>query len=483
MPERRQAGRLDDDGSALDRSLGAQLLTRLYGLLRTARLYDLSNQTLRDQLQDMRRLLGKAADGELVLVAMGQCFYVNGTRLRAEPSQATMFESLSREFEARQLGGLQFLEGVTIEELGTFVRTMATHGEGERAKRFAEAIADAGVLRVVPVSPDELGTFTRRAEAGAAADDATERGRARQVYERAVRGARSAILRTARTGKPPLSRVKRLVQPIVDSITKDEYSIVGLAARRRREAYAYAHGVNVGVLSIAMGHQLGLSRTDLADLGVAGFLHDVGKLAVASEVLGKPGRLTGEERDRLRRHTLEGLKLVSHMLGPTALALAVMEVCLLHHRHWQGGGYPELAQPRARVASAGIVAVADCFDSMTAHRAERPRPFTGHEALQQLLGRGREQFDPAALWALVRAVGLYPAGTVLLTLSGHMLLSLGPDPAEPARPICRVLSRPDGTRLAEHEVEIWQPMPARESVARVVTPEEFEFEVDQLLAA
>jgi hypothetical protein len=120
---------------------------------------------------------------------------------------------------------------------------------------------------------------------------------------------------------------------------------------------------------------------------------------------------------------------------------------------------------------------------MTAHRAYRPRPFTGYEALRQLLGHEREHFDPAALWALVRTIGLYPAGTVMLTPSGHMVLSMSPDPAFPARPFCRVLARPDGSMPGEHEDAVWQPMPAHESVARVVAPEEFDFEVDQLLAA
>jgi HD-GYP domain-containing protein (c-di-GMP phosphodiesterase class II) len=484
MPERRPAGARDgDDEVAFDRALGAQLLTRLHGLLRTSRLYDLTNQTLRDQLDDMLRLLGRATEGELVLVAMGQCFYLNGTRLRAEPSQAAMFEALSREFDVRRVGGLRFLDGLAAEELGVFIRIMGTHAEGERAHGFAQAVADAGVLRVVPVSLNELGALARDLEEGAAEDDTSERGRARQSYQRAVRGARSAILRTARTGKPPIRRVKRLVQPVVDSIMKNEYSIVGLTALRNHDEYTYAHCVNVSVLSIAMGQRLGLSRTELADLGVAGLLHDVGKLTIPAEVLGKPGRLTSEERELMQRHPLEGLKVVARMPGLSALTVVAMEVCLLHHRHWRGGGYPEIAHPRARGTHANIVAVADCFDAMTAHRAYRARPFTGYESLRQLLGREREHFDPAALWALVRTIGLYPAGTVMLTLSGHMVLSVSPDPAAPARPFCRVLSRPDGSMPAEHEAEVWQPMPAHETVARVVAPEEFDFEVDQLLAA
>jgi len=472
----------EDDVVAFDRALGVAMLVRLGGLLRTVRLYDRTNQTLRDQLQDMLRLLAQAPDGELVLVAMGQCFYLNGTRLRAEPLQIALFESLSREFELRRVGGVRFLEGLTEDELGAFVRVMSVHSDAERGPRFVQAVRDAGLVRAVPVTLEELGALSQEMEA-AEAEEGDERQRARAAYRRAVGGTRSVMQRTARSGKPPIRRVKRLVQPIVDAIMRNEYSIVGLTALRNHDAYTYAHCVNVSVLSIAIGQTLGLSRTELADLGVAALLHDVGKLTVPPEVLGKPGLLTHEERHLLQRHPLEGVKIVSRLPGLSALTLGTMEVCLLHHRHMRGGGYPELPQVGVRSVSARIVAAADCFDAMTAHRAYRRRPFTGYEALQQLLGREREHFDPAALWALVRAVGLYPAGTTLLTPSGHLVLSLSPDPVEPSRPHCRVLSLPDGTMPVHDELALWRPMPAEHCVARVVAPEEFDFEVDQLLAA
>jgi len=269
----------------------------------------------------------------------------------------------------------------------------------------------------------------------------------------------------------------------VDSIMKSEYSIVGLTAMRNHDEYTYAHCVNVSVLSIAIGQRLGLSRTELADLGVAGLLHDIGKLTVPSDLLGKPGRFTAEEWRLMQRHPIEGLKIVSRMPGLSGLTLGAMQVCLQHHMTLGGGGYPAVERAVRLSPLARIVAVADCFDAMTAHRAYRKRPFTGYEALQQLLGRERDKFDPATLWALVRTIGLYPAGTIMLTPSGYMVLSMNPNPLDPARPHCKVLSRPDGTMPLESDAAMWDPMPPDESVARVVLPEEFDFEVDRLLAA
>lgn len=477
------AGGGNDDGAAFERSLGTQILTRLHGLLRTARLYDTSNQALRDQIDDMLRLLQQGAEGELVIVAMGQCFYLNGTRLRAEASQVAMFDALTREFESRRIGGVRFLEGLVADELGAFIRLMNSHADPQQPGPFAEVVAAAGLLHVVPVSLEELNAVNQKLEEAAAGDDHSESARARQTYERAVRGTRGVILRTARTGKPPIRRVKRLVQPIVDSIMKSEYSIVGLTALRNHDEYTYAHCVNVSVLSIAMGQRLGLSRTELADLGVAALLHDVGKLTIPPEVLGKPGRFTTEEWNLMQRHPIEGFKIVARMPGLSGLTLGAMQVCLQHHLTCEHGGYPGIGRPYRHSTLARIVSVADCFDAMTAHRAYRKRPFTGYEALQQLLGRERASFDPVALWSLLRTIGIYPAGTIMLTPSGYMVLSVNPNPADPARPHCRVLSRPDGSMPMDTDSALWEPMPPDESVARVVLPEEFGFEVDRLLAA
>jgi hypothetical protein len=120
---------------------------------------------------------------------------------------------------------------------------------------------------------------------------------------------------------------------------------------------------------------------------------------------------------------------------------------------------------------------------MTTHRSYRARPFTGHEALGTLLGQDRNLFDPAVLWAVVQTVGLYPAGTLLETRSGHMVLSLNNNREDLRRPHCRVLAHPDGRHALEGRPELWEPMSRHETVVRAVPPEEFEVEIDRLLAA
>src|SRR5262245_20106370 len=475
---------LPPDDAQIESVVGPQLVTRIHGLLRAVRLYDLSNQAIRDQVKDLAELLAAVMEDEVVLVSMGQCFYVNGVRVRAMPSQLTVFDALSVELEQRRLGGVRLLEGLRPDELGTFLKILAAEPAGEHAPtRIAEAATAAGVLNATPVTLEELQSLGTE-QASAAIDPASgERGRARETFTRAVSGARRAIQGAARTGKPAIRRVKRVIQPIVDTIMKNEYSIVGLTALKQHDEYTYVHCVNVSILSVAMGHTLGMLRTSLANLGVAALLHDLGKLDIPSEILMKAGPLDEAEWARMHRHPIEGLKMASRMPGLPSTTLDLMRVCLEHHRMYNGAGYPPAPAGSRSSTLSRIVAAADCFDAMTAHRSYRDRPFTGYEALQTMLGPNRDQFDPATLWALVKSVGLYPAGSLLQTSSGYLVISLSSNSEDPRRPHCRVLARRDGSIPSDSLPELWEPMPDDEHVVRVVPPDEFDFEVEQLLAA
>jgi hypothetical protein len=119
----------DSEDRLLETVLGPTLVARLYGLLRAVRIYDLSNQAVRDQLRETLALVEEAMEDEVALVAMGQCFYVNGTRVRAEPSQVPLFSALSAEFEQRRIGGMRFLDGLRAEELGAFMKLLVEHAD------------------------------------------------------------------------------------------------------------------------------------------------------------------------------------------------------------------------------------------------------------------------------------------------------------------------------------------------------------------
>ncbi len=465
--------------------IGATLLVRLSALLRTARTYDVTNQAFQRQLHDCHAVLlrGLEEEDEVALVAVADYFYLNGVRIRAQASLLAVYHALMAEFERRSLGGVRFLQGVTPAQLERFFQLFIAADDPVVAERLPEAVAEASIEHIIPVPAVELDEddLTRSLEEKSEAT--TERGRAKRVFWRAVLGTKKIVLRAMQTGRPDLRHAKRLVQPLVDSVMRHEYSIVGLTALKDHDEYTYAHCVNVSVLSVNMGAVLGMSRQALADLGVSALLHDIGKIAVPADVLRKPAALNAEEWTLVRRHPIEGAKMMARMPGLSPLTLDAMRVCLEHHMNFDRTGYPEVQLEWGQATMSRIVSVADCFDAITAHRAYHKRPRTAFEGLQYMLGPARVQFDPAVLWALVRTIGLYPAGSVLHTDSGHVVVALSPNPHDLRRPNCRVLVRPDGSAPGEDAPELWNPMPAARSVQRVLRPEEHAANTADYLAA
>ena len=475
----------DADDNALLIEIGPQLLTRFSAMLRTARTYDVANQAFQRQLNDTLAVVlrGLEQEDELSLVAVADYFYLNGVRIKAQASLLSVYHAMMSEFDRRTLGGVRFLQGVTAAEFERFLQLFLAAEDPALAERLPEATSEASIEHIVPVEAVQLDEEDLTRALDDKPSQNSERGRAKKVFWRAVLGTRKIVLKAKQTGRPDLRYAKRLVQPVVDSIMRHEYSIVGLTALKDHDEYTYAHCVNVSVLSISMGQWLGLDRQTLADLGVAALLHDVGKLAVPADVLRKPAALNAEEWGMVRRHPIEGAKMILRMPGLSALMLDSIRVCMEHHMNFDRTGYPDVETEWGQATLSRIVSVADCFDAITAHRVYHKRPRSPFEGLQYLFGPARVMFDPAVLWALAKTVGLYPPGTVMTTESGYVVLSLSPNPNDLRRPNCRVLVRPDGTMEPEESGAMWAPMPATETVMRVLPPEEHTYNTTELLAA
>lgn len=457
-----------------ERQHGAIIVQRLHGLLRALRLYDASNQTVQSQLRELESAFAQLGGEEALLLGLGEYLYLDNVRLRPAGTQGALFRALLLEFSQRGLAGLRVRAGAPASELEVLATLMLRFRTPDAGTTIAQELAARGLRHVSAVTTGELAgqdaSDTADHEAAAPLD---ARQRARRLYHAAVEGAEQVVARSAAQGRPALQQARRVVQPLVDQVMKSEYSILGMTALREHDEHTYAHCVNVSVLSIRIGQVLGLSRQELANLGVAALLHDVGKIMVPTAILQKAGKLEPNEWDAIRRHPLEGFKLVCRMPHLTQLTLTTARVALQHHVSLDGSGYPASVDATRVSTVARIVAVADFFDAVTAHRAYRKRPLTPFEALHLILRVERAKFDPAPVWALLQAVGHYPAGTVLQMRSGFVLLSLAPSAEDPRRPMCRVLLRPDGSSPPDDAPEYWEPMPETDRVLRVLSPEEF----------
>jgi putative nucleotidyltransferase with HDIG domain len=158
----------------------------------------------------------------------------------------------------------------------------------------------------------------------------------------------------------------------------------------------------VRVFALALGERLGLTRSELAALGDAALLHDIGKLAVPERILRKPSRLNRSEWTVMRRHAEDGARMVEQRGAPARTVAAIRH----HHERYDGRGYPDGLAAEEIPIAARILHLADALDSMLTtriYRAGRP----ARAALTEIQRERGSQFCPACVGALV---GLVAAG-------------------------------------------------------------------------
>jgi response regulator RpfG family c-di-GMP phosphodiesterase len=170
-------------------------------------------------------------------------------------------------------------------------------------------------------------------------------------------------------------------------------------AMEAKDLYLRGHSQRVAELCAQVAEELNLDEQMVEDLRLAGRLHDVGKIGIREEILNKPGRLTMEEFQHVKRHVQIGLDI----LAPLTHIKTPLTYIEHHHEHWDGAGYPYgLAGERIPLGGR-ILCVADTFDALTSKRAYRDplSPLATIEHLKVDVGR---QFDPVVYDALVRVV-------------------------------------------------------------------------------
>ncbi|HZT93956.1 MAG TPA: HD-GYP domain-containing protein [Gaiellaceae bacterium] len=158
------------------------------------------------------------------------------------------------------------------------------------------------------------------------------------------------------------------------------------------------HGARVAALAEPVALALGWNRERIRALRWAAPLHDVGKVKVRPQLVGKPGPLTLEELAEMRSHPAAGAQLVL----PLRRFHDALPYVLFHHERWDGGGYPAGLSGRRIPIEARILAIADAFDAMISPRPYR-RALTHDRALAEIEAGEGTQFDPVAAELFVEA--------------------------------------------------------------------------------
>ena len=185
----------------------------------------------------------------------------------------------------------------------------------------------------------------------------------------------------------------------------------------------HGHSLRVGRYSQAIGEALGMDPTEVASLRSAGYLHDIGKVAVDKRLFEKPSKLDAQESREMRDHTVVGHQIVSQVQFPWP---QIPEIVRWHHERSDGSGYPDALGNEELPMPVRIMALADTFDAMTSARPYR-EPLSLGAALSDLVRMTPLKYDPAVVQALLIQVRRDAVGSNRMPLlTDHMAVNIAP---------------------------------------------------------
>lgn len=244
-------------------------------------------------------------------------------------------------------------------------------------------------------------------------------------------------------GQPgDMEETQRITERFADRIAADPYQALLLTTVKSHDEYTFHHMVNVCVLSIALGHAIGLERSQVVNLGIGALLHDVGKVKVPREILQHAGPLDEEQWRIVQHHPVDGTGLI--LQTTRDLFHPAATIVLEHHAAYDASGYPSLRGQRQPALLSRIVSVADCFDAVTSARPYR-QPEERRQALALLQAGAGKGFDPRVVRAFVRMMGLYPIGSLVELSTGEVGMVVSNHERLLARPTLRVILDASGS--------------------------------------
>ncbi|MFW5970008.1 MAG: HD-GYP domain-containing protein [Halofilum sp. (in: g-proteobacteria)] len=304
------------------------------------------------------------------------------------------------------------------------------------------------------------------------------RDQARQAIDR--------LMEDLRFGRSVDTRAAReAVEELVTRVSADASAALWLTNLKNRDEYTSIHCVNVCVLALAFGLDLGLDHGELVNLGTGALLHDVGKTKTPGGILNKPGPLDLREFEIMKRHPEDGYQLLA---AGGVTTKEVLDIVRLHHERAAGTGYPFGLKGDEIPLLVRIVALVDTYDAMTSDRAYR-NAISADDALNQLYRHEHDAFGVDLVEAFIRCLGIFPVGSVVELDNGAIGVVVRTRPDARLQPILRMVRTPDGDTYRKRLlVNLAEPSHADETnpasrIARALTPASAGIDITPIVTA
>ena len=296
-----------------------------------------------------------------------------------------------------------------IQELQSTCKTVFVSAEKEVTEEKQNVTLSTGKKRVRTVKKEKI-TYVNKVPAYRELDKASATfNEAKQLI--------ANIFSTVQLGKTfNMTEVKTVVTDIVGSIIRNPNALQWLSLIKNKDEYTAEHCLRVCVFAVSVGRELGMLEGDLINLGISGFLHDVGTTRVPDEVLNNPGRFTDKEFEVMKSHSTHGKNILLSQSGVPPIAV---DVAYTHHERIDGLGYPRKLEGHKISSFARIISIVDAYDAMTSVRVYKTA-MSSLESLRIIFEEKGVHFDAELAEIFIKLIGVYPTGHIAELSTGEV---------------------------------------------------------------
>ncbi len=393
-------------------SLARSMVAGLYMLVRSVKMYDPENAVFQKplhQLQDIvNQIIGK--EGRLELVGVKESFYLNGMLVKVDLNSIENQRYLLAELRSKDVGGFTLTKPVTVPELKNFIWIFAKEQSGTSEE---DGLAGRKLLNMRVAKFSKLKEKLNKDMDNPGDLKVDRKKYAMTIYARAVFFL-SKYLESVRAGKPiNASKALRLVQDFVDISYEQKTHFLGMTTMRREDDYLVYHQVNVCLMSVVFGAELGLTKAQLRDLGYIALFHDAGMATLPEELATKRGALSPEERVAVQKAPLISVRNILMEKGFSRSTLLRVVTTFEHKTDFgtavrDSRGNIQMIIPKTNLGVyAKIIAICDAYDALTSKRPYRDA-YGPEVALMLMWTEMRNKFDPELLEVFMRVMAIQP---------------------------------------------------------------------------
>ncbi|MFW5878253.1 MAG: HD-GYP domain-containing protein [Myxococcota bacterium] len=403
-------------------TLGKQLVSSLYMLVRSVKLYDPENAIFNKPLELLRETINTiiASDNQLVLQTVKESFYLNNMLVKIDYGSLDNVRFLVKEFKEREVGGFVLQRPVSMDELRNFVWIFS--------KDHQDTADEDGVggRKLVNIKVSKWKKIQEKVDADDSDLKVDRKKYALTVYARLIFFMKKYLERLT-TDKPlSPSKAARLVQDMVDICFEQRSHFLGMTTMDDEKEWLTYHSVNVCLISIVFGSELGLTKTQLKELGAIALFHDAGMATISPEVYSKRGALSPQEKSTVSKAPLQAVRTILQRGGLSRSDVARLVTTIEHHEDYgravrNSRGEIDMVIPRSDLSVfSKVVAIANTYDALTSKRPYRDA-YGPEIALTLMWTEMRHKFDPELLKIFMKVMAIQP----VKVLGGSRTVSLG----------------------------------------------------------